>query len=342
MVGRSPSLARQANNMARNTQQKLNVKIVGLGRYVPERIETAEELAPRAGVSAEWIKKHTGVVTRHVCTDSIAQMGARAGKQALGDGGPPDLIISASAVPHQLLPENSVFIQRALGFEGIPSFTINSACLSFPVALHNAASLIQVGAYQRVLIVSSEFSTRGRNFKEPASACLFGDGAGAVVVERTPDGEESAILGFEMSTWPEGADLTELRGGGTRQHPQDATTTDDDNLFHMNGPIVYKLVHRRIPPMLRNLYEKSGLTAKDIDIVVPHQTSGHGVDTVSRFGFPPEIVVKRVHEDGNCVAASIPMALAYAYEQGRIKRGNNVFLTGTGAGLTVIGLLMRW
>lgn len=320
----------------------VQVKIVGLGRYLPKRVETAEDLAPRLGVTADWIVSHTGVATRHVADESLGEMAAHAAKQALSGGPAPDLIINASAVPQQLVPDSSIFIQRALGLSGIPSFTVNATCLSFPVALHNAACLIECGRYRRVLIASAEIATRGRNFAEPESAALFGDGAAAAVLEPTPSGESSAILGFQMGTWPKGAELTEVRGGGTRQHPQDPSTQPADNLFHMDGPQIYKMARRRVPVVFRQLFDSCGITAKDISLVVPHQTSGPGVDAATRYGFSQSVVVKRVHEEGNCVAASIPLALAHAVEHGRLARGDLALLCGTGAGLSVLALLVRW
>ncbi|MBN1608213.1 MAG: ketoacyl-ACP synthase III [Polyangiaceae bacterium] len=311
-------------------------------RFLPDRVETAAELAPRLGVSEDWIVSRTGVLRRHVSSESMARMGARAAEQALGDGPRPDLIINASGVPHQVLPDSSVFISKELGFSGLPSFSIHATCLSFPVAVHNAASLIQAGAYRRILVVSSELATRGRNFDEPESAALFGDGAGAAVLEPTPEGEPSAILGFEMATWPSGAELTEVRGGGTRQHPQDPTTVPWHNLFHMNGPAAYKMALRRAPGPLSRLFARCKVRPEEVQVVVPHQASGPGVAAATRFGFRAEAVVNRVSEEGNCVAASIPMALAYASEQGRLRRGDLVLLCGTGAGLSVLALLMRW
>jgi 3-oxoacyl-[acyl-carrier-protein] synthase III len=318
------------------------VKIVSIARFLPERIETAADLAPRLGVSEDWIASRTGVLRRHVSGESMAQMGARAAKQALGDGPRPDLIINASGVPHQVLPDSSVFISGELGYSGIPSFSIHATCLSFPLAVYNAASLIQAGAYRRILVVSSELGTRGRNFDEPESAALFGDGAGAAVLEPTPEGEPSAILGFEMGTWPSGAELTEVRGGGTRQHPQDPTTVPWHNLFHMDGPGVFKMALRHVPGPLSRLFARCRVRPEEIPVVVPHQTSGPGVAAATRFGFRAEAVINRVSEEGNCVAASIPMALAYANEQGRLRRGDRVLLCGTGAGLSVLALLIRW
>src|SRR5437868_2693580 len=157
----------------------MRVKIVSTGRHLPERVETAAELAPRIGVSEDWIVSHTGVSRRHISDEGMAEMGARAARQALNGGLPPDLIINASGVPQQVIPDSSVYIQDALGYSGIPSFSIHATCLSFAVALYNGASLVEAGAFRRVLIVSSELGSRGRNFDEPESAALFGDGAGA-------------------------------------------------------------------------------------------------------------------------------------------------------------------
>ena len=318
------------------------VKIVGTGRYLPERVETSEELAPRLNVTADWIISHTGILRRHITDLPMAEMAARAARQALGDGPPPDLIINAGSIPQQLVPDSSVFIQQALGFSGIPSFTINATCLSFPVALNNAAGLIHAGAYRRVLVVSSEIGSRGRDFNESESAALFGDGAGAAVIEATPEGESSELLGFRMSTWPEGSSLTEVRGGGTRLHPQDPTTKPEDNLFHMNGPAVYKMALRRLPSVFKRVFADCGVNPQDLQAIVPHQASGPALSAGPRFGLDPERVISRVQEEGNCVAASIPMALAYAHQEGRITRGGLVLLCGTGAGLSTLAMLLRW
>ncbi|MBN2191326.1 MAG: ketoacyl-ACP synthase III [Polyangiaceae bacterium] len=320
----------------------MRVKIVSTGRHLPERIETAADLAPRLGVTEDWILSRTGVARRHVSSESMAEMGARAARQALGDGPPPDLFINASGVPHQVLPDSSVYIAEALGFAGIPCFSIHATCLSFPVALHNIGALIAAGAYRRVLIVSSELGTRGRNYDEPESASLFGDGAGAAVVEPTPEGEQSAILGFELSTFPKGAGFTEVRGGGTRLHPQDPRTTPADNLFHMDGPGIYRMAVRRVPPVFNRLFARTGVDRSRVKFVITHQASGPAVTVVEKFGFRPETIVRRVEEEGNCVAASIPMTLAWVHQAGSLERGDLVVLCGTGAGLSILTMLLRW
>jgi 3-oxoacyl-[acyl-carrier-protein] synthase-3 len=225
---------------------------------------------------------------------------------------------------------------------GVASHSVNASCLSFLVALHAAAAYIASGAHRRVLIVSADFGTRGRNWAEPESAALLGDGAAAAVVEATPPGEASAMLSWRMSTWPEGADLTEVRGAGLRCHPNDPATRPEDNLFHMHGPSVFRLALQHVPGVIRGALEDAGLAPEDVDLVVPHQASGPGLALLSRLGFPPDRVVDIVSEYGNCVAASLPLALAVADREGRLRRGQNVLLAGTGAGLSVAAAVLRW
>ena len=150
-------------------------------------------------------------------------MGAIAAKEAIGNKEKPDLIINASGVPKQTLPDTSVFIQKELGFNSIPSFSIHSTCLSFIVALNSAAALLQTNLYKKILIVSSDRGTRGRNFDEPESSALLGDAAAAIYLEQSND-KNNGIISYNMNTYPNGASLTEVRGGGTHLHPQDKET----------------------------------------------------------------------------------------------------------------------
>lgn len=320
----------------------LGARITSTGLYVPPRVETALELSTRIGKSPEWIATRTGVLRRHVSEISMAQQGAEAAREALGNGEPPDLMINASLTPIQLIPDSSIFIMKELGFEGIPSFSIHATCLSFVVALQTAATLIQTGQYRRILVVSSEQGSVCRDFEQPESATLIGDGAAAVIVEPTEAGSTAGILGFAMKTWPAGAAFTELRGCGTRCHPNDPATVRRDNLFQMNGPRIYKMALQNVPIAIVPLFERFNVTTKDIDVVVPHQASLYGVLAYERMGFVREQLFNIVAEYGNCIAASIPMALTIALREGRIKPGNLVLLVGTGAGLSVAGALIRW
>jgi len=321
----------------------MRFRIESLGHHVPPHIQTAADLSARIGRSEEWILSRTGVAERRVSEEPMHIMAAHAARAALGDGPPPDLIINASLTPIQLIPDSSVFIQQALGTEGIPSFSVHATCLSFVVGMHTAGALLSAGAYERILLVSSEQGSVCRDFEHPESAALIGDAAAAAVLTRTPDDGDSELLAFGMTTWPQGASLAELRGCGTRKHPNDPDTSPGDNLFHMQGPRIYKMTVRRMVALYRQLLEEADLAPEDLDLVVPHQASGPGVAAIARFGgLEPAKVMNIVGEYGNCIAASIPLALQRAHAEGRIERGSTVLLLGMGAGLSVAGALLRW
>ena len=321
----------------------MKVKVTGVGLYLPPKIETAEDIAPKIGKPVDWIIEKSGVSERRVSEIDVDQMGAIAGKEALGKGGKPDLIINASGVPKQTIPDTSTFYQRELGFEGIPSFSVHCTCLSFITALNTAASLIHSGSYNRILIISSDRGTRGRNFNEPESASLLGDGAAAVVLEKSLENESSELIYFDMKTFPSCANLTEVRGGGTNKHPQDPETSLADNLFTMDGPAVYKIARKEVYRMMLKTMKTTRLKRKEVDWVIPHQASGKAVDAyISTGGFAKEKVVSIISEFGNCVAASVPMAFATAVQDGRIKRGNLLLFIGTGAGLSAACALIKY
>ena len=244
--------------------------------------------------------------------------------------------------PIQLIPDSSVFIQQALGWSGIPSFSLHATCLSFMMALNTAGAFLQTGLYRRILIVSSEQGSVCRDYNEPESAALIGDGAAAVVVEAAPASDESALLGFAMRTYPEGAAYTELRGCGTRRHPNNPESQPEDNLFQMNGHACTAWRTPHVDEVLEDAFEKAGLNREDIDLVVPHQASGPMLQAIPRFGFPEHKVVNVIAQYGNCIAASIPMALAHAMNAGRLSRGHNVLMFGTGAGLSMAAAILRF
>lgn len=319
------------------------VRIVGTGICVPPIVQTSEELAAQTGRSAPWIVARTGVRARRVADEPMDRMAARAIREALGDGPLPDLLVNASLTPVQLVPDSSVFILHRLGWEGLPSFSVHATCMSFLVGLQTAAAWIATGAARRVVVVSAEQGSVSRDFAHPESAALIGDGAAAAVIEPTPEGEDSALLAWRMSTWPEGRHLAEVPGLGTRRPPFGPNARPDDALFRMQGPRLYRLALRRVQELVDDLLRGAGLAREDIDLVVPHQPSGPAVASISRhLGFPPERVVDIVAEYGNCIAASTPMALHDAVVSGRLRRGMRVLLLGTGAGVHVAGAVLRY
>ncbi len=320
----------------------IKAKIVSTGFYLPPKIQTAAELAPLIGRSEKWILSRTGVAERRIAEEPMDEMAAKAARKALQNGPPPDCIINASATPLQFIPDSSVFIQETLGYKGIPSWSIHSTCLSFFVALHSAASLIETGTFKRILIVSAEAGTPFRDLDEPESASLFGDAAAAAVIEPTPPGESSGIIDWNMQTWPEGAHLTEFPGAGTRFPPNGPETTPKHNLFHMKGVKIYKMARALIDKNLSGLYQRTGLSSQDIDWLILHQASGKAVQMSQAYGIPPEKTINIVAKTGNTIAASIPLVLATANHEGKLKRGDLLLMGGTGAGLSIAFSLIRW
>ena len=321
----------------------MKVKINGTGLYLPPKIEKAEDIANLIGKSPDWIHQKSGVFERRISEIDVDKMGAIAGKKAIGDGKPPDLIINASGVPKQTIPDTSTFFQKEMGYEGIPSFSIHCTCLSFIVAFHTASSLISSKSYKRILIISSDRGSIGRNFNEPESASLFGDGAAAILLEPSSVQENNELLYYSMNTFPSGSSYTEVRGGGTMRHPQNPKTKLEDNLFSMDGPAVYKIARKQIYKILLKTLRANSITKKDIDWVIPHQASGKAVEAyISLGGFKKRQVLETISKFGNCVAASVPMTLAMALEEKKIKRDDLVLLIGTGAGLSAGCTLLRY
>lgn len=253
-----------------------------------------------------------------------------------------DAIIGASTAPQQAIPCTAALVQRELGAPEGRSvcFDVNATCMSFVVALHQAALLVAAGVYRTVLVFSSEIGSRSLNPREPESLVLFGDAAAAAVLTRSEDGSRG-VWHARFATHSSGADLTRILGGGTLHHPNDPATTPEMNMFHMRGLSVFKQAARLIGPFLDNVFAELGWQREEVDLVVPHQASGHAVDLLTnRLGFREEQVFVNLPVRGNCIAASIPLALAEAAHTGRIKRGDRVLLVGTGAGLTLGALAL--
>ena len=224
-------------------------RIVAANLYVPPTVESAADVAGKSGCDADWIIQQTGVERRHVASADCdpAVMAAEAARSLMVDSAvKPDWLIHAAATRRQSIPDTSVFVQRELGLRGVPSISVQATCLSFLVALQMADGLMAAGRAKQVLITSAELPCRVRNFTEPESSALLGDGAAAVLLEWS--GEASAVEYFAMETWSEGAEYAEIRGGGHRCLPGAPETKPDDNLFHMDGD---RLLRYGLPRMKR-------------------------------------------------------------------------------------------
>ncbi len=327
----------------------LPLKIIGVGRYLPERVVPSREVEALCGLPAGWIERRSGVRERRwVSGETSSSMGAAAAREAVADAGLAltdiDLILNASGTPEQAIPDGGPLIQRQLGLgaSGIASLSVHATCLSFLAALDLSANLLATGRYKHILIVSAEIGSVGINVREPESASLMGDAAAAVVVTRTPEGEAACLQAARLETYGDGADLTAIRGGGSRAHPNHPGTRPEDNLFHMDGPQVLRMALRYSGGFLERLRPGLSKGLGSIRLVVPHQPSKMGLKAMEMFGWPSEQIVRTLDHLGNCVAASIPCTLYEAVCGGRLRRGEEVLLVGTGAGLSIGGVILTY
>jgi 3-oxoacyl-[acyl-carrier-protein] synthase III len=320
----------------------LGMRVSAVAMAVPSQTQSADELAPLIDRTAQWIHEHTGVINRRVAPANMApaELAALAAGEVISQTGKPDLILYAGALTQQLVPDTSVFVQKALGLEGINAFTVNQTCLSFIAAIQVANSLLKDQSYSRILICAAELATRGRSFHEPESASLLGDGAAAAMIEYMPE-STSELLHCKMETWPEGTELCYVRAGN---HPPPSASADHEELFrfHMHGPQLYRFVRPRLKRFIADFLQSANCSIDEVQVIVPHQASGPGLRILEQCGFANERIVNIVANYGNCVAASIPMALAAAHQEQRLVRGEKVLLIGTAAGVSIGAALLRW
>lgn len=328
----------------------LPLKIVGVGRYLPARVVGNAEVERLMGVSAGILDRTmAGVKERRWVTEETGSwMAAEASKEALADAGLEprdlDLIINASGTQEQAIPDGGPLIQRHLGLgaSGVPCFSVHATCLSFPLGLHVAASLLTTDRYRTILVTSGDISSCGIDPKSHETFPLFGDAAAAAVVTRTPAGESSAMEGFVFRTFGDGAYHTHVMGGGTRSHPNAPHTRPEDNTFAMEGRKVFAMAMRHGAEVLEELRPGLSTGLGDIAVVVPHQASGLALEALKTFGWDPGRIARTLERLGNCVAASIPATLYEVVRDGRLKRGDRLLLVGTGAGLSIAAALLRF
>jgi len=330
-------------------QVNIPLKIVGIGRYLPKRIVSSAEVESMCGLSAGWVERRNGVRERRWVTDETSSfMSAEAAREALDEAklkpNQLDLIINASGTGEQAIPDTGSLIQRQLGLgrSGIPAMSIHTTCLSFVAAMDVASNFINSGRYRNILIASADIASCGINPKEPESATLVGDAAAAVVVTRPEAGDRSMLHHAHFKTYGDGAYLTSIMGGGSARHPRFPDHDPEDDLFHMDGPAVLRMVRGIAHEFLDELYPGLSKSSLDIDVIVPHQASKVGLMMLERFGWQPSKIMSTLETLGNCVAASIPVTLYQSVRDGSIQRGQKILLVGTGAGLSIGGLVLTF
>ncbi len=322
--------------------------ITGVGFYAPPGVLTNEDLEKLVDTSDEWITQRTGMKRRHIIapdgvTSDLAVPAAQAALEAAGKSAADiDCIICATATPDYPFPAMACIVASRLEVPGTPAFDISIACSGFVYAMTTAASFVRSGVYRSVLVIGAESLSKITDYTDRTTCILFGDGAGAAVVERS---EEDCFLGADLGA--DGSDPTVLYlpGGGSRFPYNRNGELADQRLGYikMQGQSVFKFAVNQMAASTRNALERAGLSTSDIDFVVPHQANLRIIDaTIKMLGVPAEKCIINIAEYGNTSAASIPIALAEAVEQGLIKKDHVVVLVAFGGGLSWGSIVWRW
>jgi 3-oxoacyl-[acyl-carrier-protein] synthase-3 len=318
--------------------------IVGCGAHLPAKVVTNDDLAKLVDTSDEWIQQRTGIEQRHIAADGeltsdLALAASRKALERAGIGGADlDLIILATTTPDQTFPATAATVQAKLGMEQGAAFDVQAVCSGFIYALAVADNFIRAGQAKNALVIGAETFSRILDWTDRGTCVLFGDGAGAVVLKAEPAGEDGVrrgILSTHLHSDGRHRELLYVDGG--------VSSTKTVGHVRMNGKEVFRHAVQRLAEVVDESLTANGLTQADIDWLVPHQANRRIIDSTARkLSLPAEKVVLTVARHGNTSAASIPLALAEAVEDGRVRQGDLVLLEAMGGGLTWGAALVRW
>jgi 3-oxoacyl-[acyl-carrier-protein] synthase-3 len=321
--------------------------ISALGTFVPEKVLTNTDLEKIVDTSDEWIRTRTGIERRHVVepgtpTSEIIVPAAREALRRRGIGPEElDLIIVATVTPDMVFPATACLVQEKLGASRAWGFDVSAACSGFVYALTVGAQFIQGGVHRRVLVIGADVMSSILNYEDRKTCVLFGDGAGAVLLEAGEDG--TGILDFSHEVDGSGACYLNLPAGGSLRPATHETVDQKLHCVFQQGQHVFKYAVRKFAESAERLLLRNDFTGTDVDLFVAHQANIRIIEAAQhRMGLPDAKVVKNIHEYGNTTAATIPLALATALDDGRVQRGDLVLLTAVGAGFTVGSVLLRW
>src|SRR5499427_4003501 len=322
-------------------------KITGVAGYLPPRVMTNADLEKIVDTNDEWIRTRTGIRQRHVVDQGMASshMATEAAKQVLADTNtdPADIgmIIVASVTLDMLFPATACLVQDRIGAKHAWGFDLSAACSGFAYALTVGASFVGSGAHKKILVIGSDTMTSILNYQDRATCVLFGDGAGAVLLE--PATGDEGILDFEHDVDGSGGQYLYMPAGGSLNPSTHETVDKKMHYVHQEGSAVFKYAVRRMSELAAHVVERNGLTGKDLALVVPHQANLRIIRAMQeRLGLPDEKVMVNIDRYANTTAGTIPLGLHDAVAQGRLKKGDLVLLMAVGAGYTTASILLRW
>jgi 3-oxoacyl-[acyl-carrier-protein] synthase-3 len=318
----------------------VRIGITGLGTHVPERVLTNDELAELVDTSDEWIVERTGIRERRIAAkeEALTDIARPAAIAALADAGVEaediDLLVCATVTPDMMFPTSSALLADELGMPKAAAYDLLAGCTGFVYALAQAYGMLASGLSRRALVVGGDVLSKILDWEDRSTIVLFGDGAGAVVMEPVDTG---GFLGFELGADGGGGENLWLPGSGSRHFD------DPDSFVKMNGREVFKFATRIMVYSAEQILAECGKTVDDIDVYIPHQANKRIIDyAAGKLGIPPERTVVNVDRFGNTSSGSIPLALTDARAEGRLRDGALILMTGMGAGLTWGSALIEW
>jgi 3-oxoacyl-[acyl-carrier-protein] synthase III len=326
---------------------RIAAKITGVAGYVPPKVLTNADLEQMVETNDEWIRTRTGIRERHIVAPGLAtsDLATAAAKQLLAttntDPADIDMIVLASVTPDMFFPATACLIQERLKAKKAWGFDLSAACSGFAYALTVGANFVGSGAHKKVLVIGSDSMSRILDYKDRATCILFGDGAGAVLLEPASDGE--GILDFLHDIDGSGGNYLYMPGGGSLNPSSHETVDKNMHVVHQDGSQVFKYAVRRMAELAAGLLERNGFTSNDLALVVPHQANLRIIRAMQdRLGVDDSKVMVNIDRYGNTTAGTIPLGLRDAVAEGRLNKGDLVLLVAVGAGYTTGGVLLRW
>jgi 3-oxoacyl-[acyl-carrier-protein] synthase-3 len=327
----------------------VKVKITALGCYVPPRVLTNHDLEKMVDTNDQWILERVGIRERHIAEPAMAtsDMAIEAARCALAqrgiDGSSLNAIILCTVTPDMLFPSTACLVQNALGARGAWGFDLIAACSGFVYGLTTGVHLVAGGAHKKVLVIGSDTMSRIIDYTDRATCVLFGDGAGAMLLEQSADGEDLGFIDFLGELDGSGGDFLKMPAGGSRLPASHETVDQRLHYVHQDGQQVFKYAVKKMAETCRELLDRNHFRFEDVAIMIPHQANRRIITAAAdRLGMPIGKVMINIDRFGNTTAGTIPLATRDAIAQGRLKKGDLVLFAVVGAGYTVGASLWRW
>lgn len=329
-------------------QPHRTAKITAVGKYLPEKVLTNQDLEKMMETSDEWIRSRTGIIERHIVGDGevTSHMATRAAQEILRkrqiDPDEIDCIIVGTITPDMLFPATAALVQNNLGATNAWGFDLSAACSGFLYALDVGARLIESGQYNKILVIGADTMSSIMDYTDRTTSILFGDGAGAVLLEPCED-RSAGIMDSLLRTDGSGGDFLYMRAGGSLHPASKETVANKEHFLRQDGRAVYKFAIKWMADISSEVAERNGLKGKDIRLFIPHQANKRIIDaTAERLGLTKDQVLSNIDLYANTTAATIPLGIADAVEQNRLAPGDNVILAAFGAGFTWGAMYIKW